>query len=325
MTGIAGLTLGGGLGWLMRSYGLACDNLISAEVVTADGRIVAASASENSDLFWGLRGGGGNFGVVTSFEYRLHPVSTIFGGMLIHPIARAGEALRFYREFTRNAPDALTVFAGMMTSPEGMPMLAFVSCYNGPADEGERALQPLREFGPPVADLLGPMPYTALQTHLDEGFPAGLPVYWRSHFLRNLDDVAIDSLVEGFSRVSSPLTTVLIEQLGGAVARVGRDETAFGHRDADYNLAIISRWPDPAMADECIAWTRELWSAMQPHARGVYVNYLGVGEAEDRVRAAYGADAYRRLSALKQRYDPTNVFRFNQNIKPNGHPASTSG
>jgi FAD/FMN-containing dehydrogenase len=315
-TGIAGLTLGGGLGWLMRSYGLACDNLISADVVTADGRVVTASATENADLFWGLRGGGGNFGVVTSFEFRLHPVGPVLGGLLVHPLARAKEALRFYRDFTQTAPDALTVFAGLMTSPDGHPIVAFVICYNGPIDEGERVIRPLREYGPPLADQVGPMAYTQLQSMLDEGFPSGLQVYWRSDFLSGLGDETVDAIVARHATVASPLSATLIEQFGGAVKRIGREETAFDYRDADYNLVIISRWTDPADSERHIAWARSFREQMQPHTRGVYVNYLGVGEGEDRVRAAYGAAKYDRLVALKNAYDPANLFCYNQNIKP---------
>ncbi|MEA2598608.1 MAG: hypothetical protein QOF01_5077 [Thermomicrobiales bacterium] len=315
-TGIGGLTLGGGLGYLMRSYGLACDNLIAAEVVTAEGQAVTASEEENPDLLWGLRGGGGNFGVVTSLTFRLHPVSTVLGGLIVHPIDRAAEAFRFYREYTATAPESVTVFAGLMHSPDGMPIVGYVVCASGPLDEAEEALRPLREFGPPIADQVGPMPYTALQQMLDEGFPSGLPVYWRSHFLTDLGDGAIEKMVASYATVTSPLSAVLVEHVGAAVARVDRNATAFDHRDAEYNLAIISRWPDPALADASIAWTRELWDAMTPHARGVYVNYLGVGEAEDRVRAAYGDEKYARLVEIKNRYDPTNLFRYNQNIKP---------
>ena len=316
MTGIAGLTLGGGIGWLMRSYGLACDNLIAADVVTADGSIVTASESENPELLWGLRGGGGNFGVVTSFTFQLHDVGEVLAGILVHPADRATEVLRFYRDFTRSAPDELALFAALMTSPDGMPMVGLIAAYNGPIEEGERILRPLREFGPPLADQIAPMPYTALQTMLDEGFPSGLPVYWRSNFVSDLSDDAIDTIVDGFSRITSPLSAILLEHLGGAVARVGRDDTAFDHRDAEYNLAIIARWPEPAMEEAGIAWARDLWSAMLPFTRGVYVNYLGVGESSARVREAYGADKYARLAALKRRYDPTNQFRFNQNIEP---------
>lgn len=317
MTGIAGLTLGGGLGWLMRSYGLACDNLLAVDMVTADGRTVRASAAENQDLFWGVRGGGGNFGVVTTFEYQLHPVTTLLGGMIVHPLARAREVLRFYRDFARTAPDALTVFAGMMHSPEGVPIVALLAAYNGPIEEGEQAIRPLREFGPPVADQIGPIPYVALQSMLDAGFPAGLQVYWRSEFLTNVSDDAIDTAVSHFERVTSPISAVLFEQFGGAVARVGRDDTAYDHRDADFNLVLVSRWEDPADADRHIAWNRELSEAMRAYTSGrVYVNYLGVGEGPERVRAAYGPEKYERLVALKKKYDPANLFCMNQNIPP---------
>jgi FAD/FMN-containing dehydrogenase len=316
MTGVGGLTLGGGLGALMRSYGLSCDNLIGAEVVTATGEVVPVTEDKNSELLWGLRGGGGNFGVVTKFTFQLHEVGPVLGGMILHPIDRAPEVLRHYREYTSSAPDTVSAFCGQLYTPDGMPVAGYIVCANGPLDEAEEALRPLREFGPPIADMVSQMPYTALQQMLDAGFPSGLPVYWRSHFLTDLGDEAIDKLTAGFKQVTSPLSAVLLEHLGGAVARVDRNATAFDHRDAEYNLAIISRWPDPALADASIAWTRALWDEMTPHARGVYVNYLGVGEAEDRVRAAYGDEKYARLVELKNRYDPTNMFRYNQNIKP---------
>jgi FAD/FMN-containing dehydrogenase len=315
-TGVGGLTLGGGLGWLMRSYGLACDSVIAAEVVTATGELVRTSETENPELLWGLKGGGGNFGVVTSFAFALHPVSTLLAGLIIHPVERAPEVLRFYREFNATAPEELIAFAALMTTPDGARVLGLIVAYNGPVEDGERVLKPLREFGPPVADMVSPMPYTALQTMLDEGFPAGLPVYWRSHFLPTLTDEALDLLVDGFARATSPLTSILLEQLGGAVARVPREDSAFDHRAAQYNLAIIARWPDPAMAEECIAWTRKLWTDMEPHGQGVYVNYLGEHEGQDRVRAAYGPGKYDRLATLKRQYDPTNLFRFNHNIVP---------
>ncbi len=315
-TGVAGLTLGGGLGWLMREYGLACDNLLSVEVVTADGRLVTASASENADLFWGLRGGGGNFGVATSFQFRLHPVSRVLAGMLVHPIERAGEVLRLYREVTATAPDALTVFAPVMTTPEGAKVIALIACYNGPIGEGEAAIEPLRECAPALADTVQPMAYVELQRMLDEAFPHGLQVYWRSHFLTGLPDAAIDDIVERFAGVTSPLSTVIVEPMGGAVGRVGRDASAFDQRNAAYNLAIIARWTEPAEADRHTAWAREVWEATRPYASGVYVNYLGVGDGAERVRDAYGPAKYERLAALKAKYDPGNLFRLNQNIIP---------
>jgi hypothetical protein len=236
--------------------------------------------------------------------------------MLVHPVERAPEVLRFYREFTRSAPDELTVFAGLMTAPDGAPIVALVLCYNGPIERGEAVVRPLREFGPPLADQVGPMAYVQLQSMLDAAFPPGLQVYWRSDFLSDLSDAAVEELVRQFGAVTSPLSALLLEQFGGAVARVGKGETAFDQRDADYNLVIVSRWAEPAEAEAHVGWARAVSAAMRPFARGVYVNYLGVGEGEDRVRAAYGAAQYERLAALKARYDPTNFFRMNQNIQP---------
>ncbi len=316
-TGIAGLTLGGGLGWLMRSCGMACDNLRSVEIVTADGSVRRASASEHPDLFWALHGGGGNFGVVTEFEYQLHPVDRVLAGMLVHPAERASEALHFLREFHQTAPDELAVFTGLMTSPDGMPIVAFLCCYNGPIEQGEQALAPLRAFGPPVADLIEPMPYAAWQTALDAGFPHGLQVYWRSDFITELSDGAIDTLVEQYGKITSPQSALLLEQFGGAVRRVGAEETAFVHRQADFNLAIIGVWTDPSESERHIAWARGVHAAMKPFTHGTYVNYLGE-EGQDRVRAAYGDAVYDRLVQVKNRYDPKNLFRMNQNIQPTG-------
>jgi len=315
-TGVGGLTLGGGLGWLMRSYGLACDNLVAAEVVTPDGEVRRASATEHADLFWGLRGGGGNFGIVTAFEYRLHPVRTIYGGMLVYPVARGPDVLRRYRDLAVTSPDALTIFAGLLTSPEGVPITAVLVGYNGPAADGEAALRPLRDLGP-IADQVAEIPYPALQTMLDPAFPSGLHVYWRSDFLSGLPDEAIDALCEQFASVTSPLSTLLIEQLGGAVSRVPADETVFSHRAAPFNFAVIARWTDPATAPTHIAWARAASEAMRPFTSGgVYVNYMGADEGADRVRAAYGAPKLARLAALKRKYDPANMFRVNQNIQP---------
>jgi FAD/FMN-containing dehydrogenase len=315
-TGIAGLTLGGGLGSLMRSYGLASDNLISVELVTANGEVVTASATENPDLFWGLHGVGGNFGVATMLEYQLHPVDQVLGGMLLFPVERAPELLRLYRKVTATAPDALATSAALLFTPDGTPVCGLVICYNGPIADGERAIVPYREFGTPIVDAVGPMPYTAIQSMLDDGFGPGFHSYWRAHFLTDLNEGGIATLVDHFSRAASPLSLVLIEHLGGAVGRVGRDETAYDHRDYEYNVAIIGRWAEPTQADPNIAWTRALSDALQPYAAGVYVNYLGAEEQADRLRAAYGDKKYARLVELKNRYDPTNRFPFNQNIKP---------
>jgi FAD/FMN-containing dehydrogenase len=267
-----------------------------------------------------LRGGGGNFGVVTSFQYRLHPVGpTIAGGLLLHPFAAAGEVLRFYRDVTPTLPDAVTCQALLRTSRDGAPVVALAMAYFGPVAEGEAVIQPLRAFGAPAADLIGPQPYRALQRLFDAAQPAGRRNYWKSSFLRGLDDVAIGVLLEHFARVPSPHSLIFIEQHGGAVARVGSDETAVTHRSAPFNLLILASWTDPTQDQANIAWARALWTAMQPFtADAVYVNYLGEtrDEGQERIRAAYGTATYDRLAALKREYDPTNFFRMNQNIAP---------
>ena len=318
-TGIAGLTLGGGLGWLMGNYGLACDNLISVDVVTADGRLLTASKSRNEDLFWGLRGGGGNFGIATSFEFQLHPVGPMLGGILIHRLDKAAEAIKFYDEFTRTSPDELGTFVGFVTSPEGERVMAIFVSYNGAIEEGERILKPLREFGPPLADMISPMRYVQVQRMMDDGFPAGRQNYWKSNFLKGLDTQAINVIIDHVAKAPSPHSAVAIEQFSGAVNRVSINDTAFNHRDARYNLLIVGIWTDAAAKADNVRWVRELWDAMAPYSSGgVYVNYLGqqADEGAERVKSAYGAEKYARLVALKQKYDPTNLFRLNQNIKP---------
>jgi FAD/FMN-containing dehydrogenase len=320
-TGIAGLTLGGGIGWLMGKHGLSCDNLLSVDIVTADGQLRHASSTENPELFWGVRGGGGNFGVVTSFEYQLHPVSQVLGGMLIHPLEQAKDVLRFFREFTQTAPDAFISTVALLTSPDGAPVVATIVCYNGPMAEGERVLQPLRAFGPPLADQIGPMAYTTLQHMLVDGFPPGLQNYWKSNFLRDLSNDAIAVIVDGFTTAPAPTSAVAIEYIGGAVRRVDENATAFNHRHSPYNLLIVGIWPDPANNDANIRWVREFWQAAQPFSSGgVYVNYLGqtADEGTERIKEAYGVAKYERLLALKKKYDPTNLFRLNQNINPLG-------
>jgi FAD binding domain/Berberine and berberine like len=314
-TGIAGLTLGGGVGWLVRKHGLACDNLLSVDIVLADGQLRTASATDNADLFWGVRGGGGNFGVVTSLEYRLHRVGPVLGGMVLHPQSKAKEVLQFYREFTRSAPEELTAYTVFVTSPDGVPVVAIVACYSGPLETGEVVMRPLREFGPPVADLIRPMAYREMQTLFDAAFPAGLQNYWKSNFLKELSDDAMDVLVAQAAKVTSPLSAVGVEYYGGAASGVREDETAFPHRQAQYNLVIIAQWTDPPEADKHMQWTREIWEGMQAFSSGrVYVNTLGL-EGEERVRQAFGAN-YERLVTLKNTHDPTNLFRLNQNIKP---------
>jgi hypothetical protein len=314
-TGIAGLTLGGGIGWLMRKYGLACDHVRSVDVVTADGQCLTASVMEHPDLFWGLRGGGGNFGIATSFEYQLHPVGPVLAGMVIHPIDRAREVLRFYRDFTPTAPDELTTYVFMLTTPEGVPVVAMMCCYCGDLAAGEQVLRSLRTFGPPLADEVKPMPYQTLQSLLDEAYPAGLYSYYKSHYLMQISDELIDTMVDGFGRVASPMSALGFEQFGGAVRRVGVEDTAFRHRDVAYDIAILGEWADPATSAVNIQWVREVASMTEPFATGgVYVNFLGE-DGEEQVKAAYGSH-FQRLVALKRKYDPSNFFHLNQNIKP---------
>jgi hypothetical protein len=316
-TGIAGLTLGGGFGYLMRRFGLACDNLLSVDIVTADGQLRTASETENADLFWGVRGGGGNFGVITSLEYLLHPVGPlVLAGLILHPIAHAREVTQFYHTFTRTAPDELTVVLGYLILPDGQPVVAFLPCYSGPLEQGEAIIRPLRAFGTPIADTVAPMPYTAIQALGGTLYPPGRLNYWKSSFLRDLNDAAIETMIAHFAAMPSPLSGVYLELLGGAMSRVGPGETAFGDRSAPYSLIITSEWTDAAESAQHVQWTRDLWTAMQPFLKeGVYVNYLDRGE-EERVKAAYGATTYERLVALKNKYDPTNLFRLNHNIAP---------
>lgn len=314
-TGVGGLTLGGGIGYLNRKHGLACDNLLSADVVTADGRLLTASAEENPDLFWGLRGGGGNFGVVTSFEFRVHPVGPVLGGEVIYPLEQAEEVLRFYRDWSREAPDELRADASLLSGPDGAG-LGILVCYCGPIEEGESVLRPLRRFGSPVVDSVAPVPYTAVQNLLTEALPPGKLHYWKSGFVHEFDDEAIETLVDFFAAdVPSPFTAVAIEHLGGAISRVGERDTAFSHREAQHSLLVLRAWQDPAESEENMAWGRRCYSAAEPFLEdAAYVNYLG-DEGEKRVRAAYGPN-YERLVALKGKYDPTNFFRLNQNIEP---------
>ena len=325
-TGVAGLALGSGSGWLERKLGFTCDNLVQAEVVTADGRQVIASADENPDLFWGLRGGGGNFGVVTAFHFRLHPVGPIvLGGMLMFPAALAGDLLRFYRDFMAAAPDEVGSALAFITAPpeefvpepvRGHPVIGIVACYVGPVEDGERAFAPLREFGPPAIDLVGPMPYVAVQQLLDPPAVKGMQNYWTADFFSGLPDDAIDTLVEHATKPVSPLTQIIVVPGGGAVARVHDDDTAFGQRTAPWNIHFLSMWPDPADTERNIAYTRAISTAMKPWTTGeVYLNFIG-DEGQDRVEAGFGPAKYARLRELKAKWDPTNLFRHNQNIPP---------
>jgi hypothetical protein len=324
-TGVAGFTLGGGIGWLMRKHGLACDNLLGVDVVTADATVVHASGGENRDLFYGVRGGGGNFGVVTEFEFRLHPTSgMVVGGLVMHRAQKAKELLRFWSSFIQKAPDELSTALVMVTCPpappfpadlQGKPVVAIAVCFDGPADAGMKALQPLKEFAAPEVDLVGPMPYAVLQGLFDPGNPPGSLNYWKSHYLPGLTDKAIDTIVSQVGKVPSALSEFHLQNLGGAVARMG-EETAFAHRDAPIVTNIVGKWSDPKANDANIRWVREFWDALRPFATGgVYLNFLA-DATEEMARAAYGKEKWERLVAVKSKFDPTNFFRGNLNIPP---------
>jgi FAD/FMN-containing dehydrogenase len=317
-TGIAGLTLGGGVGWLMRTHGLACDNLLSVDIVTADGQLRSVNADEHPDLFWALRGGGGNFGVVTSFEYRLHPVGpTVLGGALIWPRSQAREVFQLYREFTDTAPEHASGYFALGTLPDGAPVVLVVAFSHGPMAEAQQVFKPLRSFGPPLADVVQPVPYTAFQCSLDELNAAGNRVYWKSAMLPRLSESVLDVMLDHTARTPSPLSATVIEFYGGAANRIGVEDTAYPHRGVDYALNILTYWRDVADDQVNIEWARRLFDAVTPFSNGgVYVNFTGVGDTtEDRVRAAYGRN-YQRLAQIKAKYDPTNLFRINQNIRP---------
>jgi FAD/FMN-containing dehydrogenase len=326
-TGIGGLTLGGGLGHLMRKFGLAIDNLVSCDVVTADGEFLVASEQENADLFWGLRGGGGNFGVVTSFEFRLHALGpTVTAGLVAWPMDDAPEVLRLLRQVAAEAPDELGILgnlrlaAPLPTVPEelhGRPIVSLVVCYAGPPEEGERLVRPIREFGKPVLDTVMPKPYLAHQKMFDPTVPHGLHYYWKSHKLPPLSDELIDVIVEHASRITSPRSTVPIFTQGGAVGRVDEDATAFAHRDATHDINVVGVWqPDDPEPERHIEWVRTYFAAVAPYSRGVYVNFTNDESPEHIREGAYDPEKWCRLVALKAKYDATNFFRFNANIPP---------
>jgi FAD/FMN-containing dehydrogenase len=326
-TGVGGLTLGGGSGWLERKYGFTVDSLVSAEVVTADGRLVVASADRNPELFWALKGGGGNFGVVTGFEFRLHEAGPLlYGGMMFFPIDAAADLLKAYRAFMEDAPDEICGGAAILSAPpeefvpeevRGKPVLAVIACYVGPPDAGERAFAPLREWGPAL-EMLGPMPYTVVQALIAPGNPPGRHHYWKAGLLGELSDEAVDTFVRRASEPPTPFTACLMLPLGGAFARADGADTPLAYRTARWNYHVLGQWADPAESERCIEWTRDFDAAMAEFAEaGVYVNFTGDPSA-GAVEAGFGPENYARLVAVKDKYDPDNVFRSNTNIAPSG-------
>jgi FAD/FMN-containing dehydrogenase len=325
-TGIGGLALGSGSGWLERKLGFTCDNLARAEVVTADGRQLIASEAEHPDLFWALRGGGGNFGIVTAFHFQLHQIGpVVLGGLLIYPARMADQVVRSWRNFMLDAPDEVGTALAFITAPDldvipkalrGQPVVGIVVCYSGDIEDGPEVLRSLLNLGPPAANLVQPMPYVAVQQLIDPSNPKGMLNYWTADFLSELPDQAVEKLVELATQPISPLSEVILLPGGGALSRVAEDATAFGNRQAPWNIHYLSMWADAADTNRNIAHTRRLSQAMKPWATGLaYLNFLG-DEGQERIAAAFGPDKYRRLQYLKARYDPTNMFRHNQNIPP---------
>lgn len=317
-TGISGLTLGGGQGWLMGKHGLTIDNLLSVDIVTADGRLRTASSSENEDLFWAVRGAGSNFGVVTSFEYRLHTLEPkITAGMILYPLDQAREVLRFYRDHSIDSPDELMMIGAFLTLPDGTPAVALLVAWLGDAREGDAKLQPIRAFGTPLADMVGETTYIAFQQILDAAVPHGMHRYMKMGYVRDFDDDLIDVVTEQSAQVTSPYSATLFNVLKGGVCRVPSDATAFPHREPQWHFEMVAQWTDASETDEHMAWVRDFWDDAQPFMQGTGVNFLTIDDGADRVRAAYGPN-YDQLVDLKTKYDPTNFFRSNNNIPP--HP-----
>jgi FAD/FMN-containing dehydrogenase len=325
-TGVGGLTLGGGFGWTTRKFGLTIDNLISADVVTAEGKFVRASEKENEDLFWALRGGGGNFGIVTSFEFKLHPLGPeVLSGLIVHPLEKAGELLPAFRDIANQAPDELTTWVVMRKAPplpflpgewHGRDVLVFAACYSGDMKEGEKAVATLRALGTPIADVISPHPFTGWQTTFDPLLTHGARNYWKSHDLDDLSDAAIKVILNGARTLPSPESEIFIAHVGGAMARIAPETTAWPNRAAHFIMNVHTRWRDQAQDSSCIEWARRFFDATAPFASGsAYVNFMADDESA-RVEKVYGAN-YRRLVKIKRRYDPDNLFRMNQNIKPN--------
>jgi FAD/FMN-containing dehydrogenase len=328
-TGIAGLTLGGGFGWISRKYGLSVDNLLSADVVTASGDLLHASEAENPDLFWAIRGGSGNFGVVTSFEFRLHPVGPeVLSGLIVHPYSEAAQLFDGYRRFVAEAPDELTAWVVLRKAPplpflpehwHGKEIMLFALCYAGDMAAGEKAMAPLRALGEPIADVVSPHSFVGWQAAFDPLLTPGARNYWKSHDFARINDAAVEAIVEYASKLPTPECEIFVAHLGGAVNRVARDATAYPHRDAEFVLNVHTRWHEGAQDAKCVQWARDFFNKTAPHATGgVYVNFMPDDEA-DRTMGAYGVN-YERLAAIKAKYDPSNMFRLNQNIRPAATP-----
>ncbi len=324
-TGVAGLTLGGGFGWLSRKYGLTIDNLLSVDLVTAEGTLVHASAGENADLFWGVCGGGGNFGVVTSFEYRLHPIGTeVLSGLVVHPFEKASELFDMYRSYIADLPDEMTCWVVLRKAPplpflpegwHGKEVMIFAACYVGDQQEGEKVMAPLRAFGEPIADVISPQPFAGWQAAFDPLLTPGARNYWKSHNFNELGDDAVGVIIDYAGRLPTPECEIFLAQMGGATNRVPEEATAYPHRDANFVLNVHTRWGDPGQDEDCVGWARSFFDKTAPYATGgVYVNFMPEDESE-RVTSAYGGN-YQRLAALKSKYDPGNLFRLNQNIQP---------
>ena len=316
-TGVAGLTLGGGLGWLMGRHGLAIDNVTQIEVVTADGEARLVDEESEPDLFWALRGGGGNFGVAASFEFETHPLDMVLGGLLAHPLAAAGDVIGMYRQFAKELPDEAAVFCGLVHAPDGSgtKLCALPLCHSGELRQAEADLAPLRQFGPPLLDLVEPMPYPVVNTMLDDGFPKGALNYWKSAFFTEISDAAVQTMVDAFEAAPSIMTSMVIEHFHGAVCRVDPTATAFPFREPGFSLVLAGQWSDPADTDANVAWVRDTFVALEPYtAPRVYVNYLADDESA-RIANAYGPN-FERLVEIKRRFDPDNLFRLNHNIDP---------
>jgi hypothetical protein len=314
-TGIGGLTLGGGVGFLLRKYGMSIDNLRSCQIITAEGRVLTANPSENADLFWALRGGGGNFGVVTSFEFQAHSVRTVLGGLLLHPRDAAVDLIRHFRDYIGAAPDELTAYVALLHGPDGAPLAAVIPCYCGDIAEGERLLKPLRTFGKPLLDTIQPISFPAMQSLLGPSFPDGNHNYWKSTLQRNLSDDAIALLVEHGNRMASPLSMIVLEYYGGAAGRVPKDATAYPHRDLPWDILFIAQWTDPAETTMHRDWARSGEELLRPFSSNAHLLSALDVESEEVIHTAFGSNLP-RLTATKKKYDPANFFRVNQNIRP---------